>query len=58
MVYKDRVQQLLETLNGKVTILERYFNGALQLTQQDINKVLSDIKQLNERISNLIDNER
>ena len=58
MVYKERIQQLLEALNGKLDIIEKVSAGSLRLSKEDVTKVINETKQLVERVSNLIENER
>jgi hypothetical protein len=58
MVYKERIQQLLEALNGKLDIIEKVSAGSLRLSKEDVTKVINETKQLIERVSNLVENER
>jgi len=58
MVYKERIQQLLEALNGKLDIIEKVSAGSLRLSKEDVTKVINETKQLVERVSNLVENER
>lgn len=58
MIYKDRIQQLLEALSIKVDAIEKYHNGTMNLSRGDVTKLLGEIKQLSERISNLVENDR
>lgn len=57
-MYKDRIQQLLETLNVKVSVIEKVANGSLRITNEDTIRVIDEVKQLLERVSNLVENER
>jgi hypothetical protein len=57
-MYKDRIQQLLETLNVKVAVIEKVANGSLRITNEDTIRVIDEVKQLLERVSNLVENER
>lgn len=57
-MYKDRIQQLLESLTIKMEAVEKYHNGTLNLSRGDVTKLITEIKQLSERISNLVENER
>jgi hypothetical protein len=58
MVYKERIQQLLEALNGKLDIIEKVSAGSLRLSKEDVTKVINETKQLVERVANLVENER
>lgn len=57
-MYKDRIQQLLEALNTKIEAVEKYHNGTMNLSRGDVSKLLVEVKQLSERISNLVENDR
>ena len=58
MIYKERIQQLLEALTLKIETIEKYHNGTLNISSGDVTKILAEIKQLSERISNLVENDR
>jgi hypothetical protein len=58
MVYKERIQQLLEALNAKLDIIDKVSSGSLRLSKEDVTKVINETKQLVERVSTLIENER
>ena len=58
MVYKERIQQLLEALNGKLDVIEKVSSGSLRLSKEDVTKVINETKQLVERVANLVENER
>lgn len=58
MIYKERIQQLLEALTLKVETIEKYHNGTMNISRGDVTKILGEIKQLSERISNLVENDR
>lgn len=57
-MYKDRIQQLLEALNTKIEVIEKFHNGTMNLSRGDVSKLLTEVKQLSERISNLVENDR
>lgn len=57
-MYKDRIQQLIETLNIKLSIIEKVANGTMKLSNADTNNIIAEMKQLLERITNLVENER
>jgi hypothetical protein len=57
-MYKDRIQQLLEALNTKIEAVEKFHNGTLNLSRVDVSRLLAEIKQLSERIANLVENDR
>lgn len=58
MIYKERIMQLLEALDTKISSIEKFNNGSLNISKGDAAKILTEIKQLTERISNLVSNER
>lgn len=58
MIYKEKVQNLLEVLNGKLRILEAVTNGALRLSAHEVNKIVKDTQKISETISDIISIER
>jgi hypothetical protein len=58
MMYKERIQTLLDTLESKLSILKNVANGNMQLNVNDINYVIDDCKKINEQIKELISIER
>lgn len=58
MIYKDRILQLLEALNVKISVIEKIATGAVRMSNEDTNKIIAEVKQLTERVSNLVENER
>ena len=54
MIYDERIQILLESLNGKLRILQNALQGAQMLTPSEANTVLEDSKKIVERISELV----
>ena len=58
MVYKQKVMSLLETLEGKLRIIENVANGAMQMDAQQVNQVIQQTKQIREQLYDLISVER
>jgi cellobiose-specific phosphotransferase system component IIB len=58
MIYKERIKQLLEALDIKIEVIEKFNNGTMNISRTDAAKILVEIKQLSERITNLVENER
>ena len=58
MIYKDKVQGLLEVLNGKLRILEGVAAGSLRMTDTEVMRVIQDSKAVTERINELVSIER
>ena len=54
MMYDEKIQTLLDTLNGKLRMLENAANGAQNLTHSDIINAINDSKKIIERISELV----
>jgi len=58
MIYKEKVQNLLEVLNGKLRILEAVTTGAMRLSAQETNAIVKDAQKISENISEIISIER
>jgi hypothetical protein len=54
MIYNEKIQILLESLNGKLRILQNALQGSNMLTPSEANIVLEDSKKIVERISELV----
>ena len=53
MIYNEKIQTLLEALDGKLRILQNVANGAQQLSPSDINQTIDDAQKIVERVSEL-----
>jgi hypothetical protein len=53
MIYNEKIQTLLEALDGKLRILKNVANGAQQLSPTDINQTIDDAQKIVERVSEL-----
>jgi hypothetical protein len=53
MIYNEKIQMLLESLDGKLRILQNVINGAQQITPSQAIEVLEDSRKIVERISEL-----
>ena len=58
MIYKDKVQSLLETFNIKLALIESVAEGRRNLPAEDVKRIITDLKSISQRIENLIVNER
>lgn len=58
MVYKEKVINLLDVLNAKIRIIENVSKGSMRLSQAEVNQLIKDIKEVTERISEIISIER
>lgn len=58
MIYKEKVQNLLEVLAAKLRIIENVSNGSMRLSQHEVNQVINDTKRVTENISEIISIER
>jgi hypothetical protein len=54
MNYTEKIQTLLESLDGKLRIIQNVANGAQQLSPSDINKTIEDARKIVERTSELV----
>ncbi len=54
MIYNEKIQNLLEALNGKLRIIQNVANGAQQLSPSEINTVIEDARKIVERASELV----
>ena len=53
MIYNEKIQGLLEALDGKLRILTNVISGAQQITPSQAIEVLEDSRKLVERIAEL-----
>ena len=53
MIYNEKIQGLLEALDGKLKILTNVINGAQQITPSQAIEVLEDSRKLVERVAEL-----
>ena len=54
MIYNEKIQTLLEALDGKLRILQNVANGAQQLSPSDVNQTIEDARKVVERVSELV----
>ena len=53
MIYNEKIQGLLEALDGKLRILQNVINGAQQITPSQAIEVLEDSRKIVERVTEL-----
>jgi hypothetical protein len=53
MIYNEKIQMLLESLDGKLRILQNVINGAQQITPSQAIEVLEDSRKIVERVTEL-----
>jgi putative sterol carrier protein len=58
MIYKEKVQNLLEVLNGKLRILEAVTTGAMRLSAEETNRIVKDTQKISDNLSEIISIER
>ena len=58
MIYKEKVQGLVEVLNGKMRIIEGIATGAIKMNNQETVQIIAETKKVIERIGELISIER
>ena len=54
MIYNEKIQILLESLDGKLRILQNVANGAQQISPSDVNMTIEDARKIVERVSELV----
>lgn len=54
MIYNEKIQNLLEALDGKLRIIQNVANGAQQLSPSEVSRTIEDAKQIVERVSELV----
>jgi hypothetical protein len=54
MIYNEKIQTLLESLDGKLRILQNVANGAQQISPSDVNMTIEDARKIVERVSELV----
>ncbi len=54
MIYNEKIQTLLESLDGKLRILRNVANGAQQISPSDVNMTIDDARKIVERVSELV----
>lgn len=58
MVYKQKILGLLESLEGKIHIIENVSRGSMNMDAQQVNQVIEQIKNTREQIYDLVNFER
>jgi hypothetical protein len=53
MIYNEKIQMLLESLDGKLRILQNGISGAQQMSPTEAHTTLDDARKVVERISEL-----
>ncbi len=54
MIYNEKIQTLLEALDGKLKIIQNVANGAQQIPPSEVNTVIEDARKIIERVSELV----
>jgi hypothetical protein len=54
MIYNEKIQTLLEALDGKLRIIQNVAAGAQQLTPSEVNTTIEDARKIVERVSELV----
>jgi len=54
MMYNEKIQTLLEAVDGKLRIIQNVANGAQQLSATDLNNTIEDARKVVERIAELV----
>ena len=58
MVYKEKVLGLLQTLDGKLRLIENVSNGSMRMSQEDVTSLINQTKKIREQIEDLVSIER
>ena len=58
MVYKQKALSLLETLQGKIRIIENVSNGSMRMDPQQVEHLIQQTKKLTEQITEIISIEK
>ena len=53
-IYNEKIQTLLEALDGKLKIIQNVANGAQQIPPSEVNTVIEDARKIIERVSELV----
>jgi hypothetical protein len=54
MIYKQRVQSLLETLEVKLRIIESIASGQMKMSQTEVAQLINNAKNIREQISEIV----
>jgi hypothetical protein len=54
MIYKQRVQSLLETLEVKLRIIESIASGQMKMSQTEVTQLINNAKNIREQISEIV----
>jgi hypothetical protein len=54
MIYNEKIQILLESLDGKLRILQNAVAGAQQISPSEALTTLEDARKITERVSELV----
>ena len=58
MMYKSKIETLLEVLDSKLRIIDNVVSGSMKLSNNDLIYVINDCKRIKNQISELISIER
>lgn len=58
MVYREKIQSLIQSLEAKLNIIQNVANGKMRLDANQLDTVLNECKSITDRISELISIER
>ena len=58
MVYKQKVLELLSTLDAKLRLIENVSTGAMKMSNDEVGTLVNQTKKIRDQIENLISIER
>ena len=54
MIYNEKIQSLLEALDGKLRMIQNVANGMQVLSPSEVNTTIEDARKIVERVSELV----
>ena len=54
MIYNEKIQSLLEALDGKLRMIQNVANGMQVLSPSEVNTTIEDARKIIERVSELV----
>jgi hypothetical protein len=58
MVYKKKIESLLDSTRNKLRIVENIANGSMNMPSQDVINLINDLKRMNEQLIDLVSIEK
>lgn len=58
MIYKQKVEMLLDTLYNKILIIERVAQGTMPASANEVNRTIEESKKIVEQLAEIVSIER